>query len=128
MACFIIPLTQAIATTALRRHAAKSASVNTVQNPFHAHLPRLEAMLYGGSAMLIVDHILSGELMPVFPFFSALATEGGLTTMLREMLLVGIPMSLLVTALWAISVLVSHHGGWRRSRMCWQEGMLMNKK
>jgi len=55
-----------------------------------------------------VDHILSGELMPIFPFFSALATEGGLTTILREMLLVGIPMSLLVTALWAISVLVSH--------------------
>jgi len=107
MACFIIPLTQAIATTALRRRAAKSASVNTVQNPFLTHLPRLEAMLYGGSAMLIVDHILSGELMPIFPFFSALATEGGLTTMLREMLLVGVPMSLLVTAIWAVTVKVS---------------------
>jgi len=106
MACFIIPLTQAIATTALRRRAAKSATVNTVQNPFLTHLPRLEAMLYGGSAMLIVDHTLSGELMPVFPFFSALATEGGLTTILREMLLVGVPMSLLVTALWAIPILV----------------------
>lgn len=61
-------------------------------------------MLWGGSAMLIVDHIISGELMPVFPFFSALLTEGGTFTMLREMLTVGVPMSLLVTAIWAVGL------------------------
>ncbi len=57
--------------------------------------------------MLIVDHIISGELMPVFPFFSALLTEGGTLTMLREMLTVGVPMSLLVTAIWGAIQLYS---------------------
>ncbi len=52
--------------------------------------------------MLIVDHIISGEVMPYFPFFSALLEEGGTFTMLREMLTVGVPMSLLVTAIWGV--------------------------
>ncbi len=106
MACFIVPLTQAIATTAIRHRAAKTAHNNSEVSPFLQHLPRLETMLYGGSIMLIVDHIISGELMPVFPFFSALATQGGALTMLREMLTVGVPMSLIVTAIWAIPLWV----------------------
>lgn len=107
MACFVVPLTQAIATTAIRRRAAKAAANNQVVSPWMSQLPRLEAMLWGGSAMLVLDHVVSGELMPIFPFFSALLQEGGQWTMLREMLTVGLPMSLLVTAIWAISVAVS---------------------
>lgn len=103
MACFVVPLTQAVATTIYRRRLAKAESNNrSIVNT--ESLQRLELMLWGGSAMLIVDHIISGELMPVFPFFSALLTEGGTWTMLREMLTVGVPMSLLVTAIWGVMV------------------------
>lgn len=111
MACFIVPLAQAVATTLYRRNLERKNSLAPVGERVPdlsgrkgASLQRLELMLWGGSAMLIVDHIISGELMPVFPFFSALLVEGGALTMLREMLTVGVPMSLLVTGIWALTV------------------------
>lgn len=97
MACFIVPLTQAIATTAYRKHVATTGKDSFVNR----NLKSLETMLWGGSLMLIVDHIINGEVTWMYPFFTALATEGGAMTMLREMLYVGVPMSLLVTAVWA---------------------------
>lgn len=105
MACFVVPLTQAIVTTVYRRRLAKvEANENHRSLVDSTSLKNLELMLWGGSAMLVVDHIISGELMPMFPFFSALLKEGGMFTMLREMLTVGVPMSLLVTAVWGISL------------------------
>jgi hypothetical protein len=59
-------------------------------------------MLWGGSLMLIVDHIINGEVTYIYPFFTALESEGGAIVMLREMLTVGVPMSVLVTAVWAL--------------------------
>ena len=96
MACFIVPLTQALATTAYRKHAAQNDTFVS------RNLGTLELMLWGGSIMLIVDHILNGELTWVFPFFTALQVDGGGAVMLREMLTVGVPMSLVITAVWAI--------------------------
>lgn len=113
MACFVVPLAQAVATTLYRRRLAKAETPNSkMVNPPIVNaesLQRLELMLWGGSAMLIVDHIISGEVIPYFPFFSALLTEGGALAMLREMLTVGVPMSIIVTAIWAISM-ISVHG------------------
>ena len=59
-------------------------------------------MLWGGTLMLIVDHIISGQLTWRFPFFTALGQEGGWEVMLREMLTVGVPMSLVITTVWAV--------------------------
>lgn len=97
MACFIVPLTQAIATTIYRKSTEKVQNNNFL----HRNLKTLEQMLWGGSLMLILDHIINGEVTYIYPFFTALATEGGGIVMLREMLTVGVPMSLLVTAVWA---------------------------
>ena len=102
MSCFIVPLTQAIATTAYRKHVATTGKDTFVTR----NLKTLELMLWGGSLMLILDHIINGEVTWQYPFFTALATEGGGIVMLREMLTVGIPMSLLVTAVWAIICLI----------------------
>ena len=63
-------------------------------------------MLWGGSIVLIVDHIISGELSWRFPFFTALDVEGGGAVMLREMLTVGLPMSLVLTAIWVVWSLI----------------------
>ena len=102
MACFIIPLTQAIATTVYRKHVA-----TTEKNTFVTrNLKTLEQMLWGGSLMLVLDHIINGEVTYIYPFFTALTTEGGGMVMLREMLTVGVPMSILVTAVWAIGCLI----------------------
>ncbi len=95
MACFVVPLVQAIATSALRKWGRKDGFVSR-------HLASLELMLWGGSVMLIVDHILNGELSWRFPFFTALGQSGGAQVMLREMLSVGLPMSIVITLVWAV--------------------------
>ena len=99
MSCFIVPLAQAVATTLSRKMFEKNNKNS--QNVWIQQLPKLELMLWGGTAMLIVDHILSGEVTWQYPFFTALTEVGGVQTMLKEMLTVGVPMSLIVTALWA---------------------------
>ena len=103
MACFIVPLTQAIATTAYRKQLERKALTDKSGqhlSPFYAHLSTLEKMLWGGSLMLIVDHIINGEVTWRYPFFTALETEGGGAVMLQEILTVGIPMSVIVTLVW----------------------------
>ena len=87
----------------------RKVNQNKVENSPSAlkrHIPTLEKMLWGGSVMLIVDHVINGELTWRFPFFTALEQAGGGAVMLREMLTVGLPMSLVITAVWAVYALV----------------------
>lgn len=105
MACFIVPLVQAVATSIYCKTAKKSIS-NPGSALLKRELPALEKMLWGGSVMLIVDHIINGELTWKFPFFTALGVEGGGAVMLKEMLTVGLPIALAVTAVWAVWVAV----------------------
>ncbi len=81
MACFIVPLTQAVATTVYRKVTKQSDSF------VGRNLKTLEQMLWGGSVMLLIDHLVNGELF---------------AWNLREVLTVGVPMSVVVTAVWAI--------------------------
>ena len=103
MACFIAPLVEAIAVTAIRKSGLKG---NT---PYLQHLPDLEKMLWGGTLMLIVDHIINGELTWAFPFFTALGQTGGAAILWREVLTVGVPMALALTAAWGIWVALKSH-------------------
>jgi hypothetical protein len=100
MSCFVVPLAQAVVTSAIRKSNEKNNRSN--HSAFARHLPALEKMLWGGSVMLVVDHIINGELTWRFPFFTALENAGGGAVMLREMLTVGVPMSLTITAIWAV--------------------------
>ena len=104
MSCFIVPLAQAVVTSAIRKTNDKNN--RSEKSTFTRHLPALEKMLWGGSVMLIVDHIINGELTWKFPFFTALELEGGGAVMLREMLTVGVPMSLAITAIWAVYAVI----------------------
>ena len=63
-------MAQAIATTASRKAAAIDGSENSI---LKCQIPDLEKMLWGGTLMLIVDHVINGELMLSFPFFTSLA-------------------------------------------------------
>ena len=94
-------MTQAIATTAYRKLNAKKIEA-TGATTLMRHVPALEKMLWGGTVMLIVDHAISGEISWRYPFFTALTEAGGAEVMLREMLTVGVPMSLILTAVWAL--------------------------
>ena len=105
MACFIAPLAQAVVTTALRRKLKRTSDQAVVQSPWLAQLPKLELMLWGGSAMLIVDHIINGEVTWMYPFFTALEQQDGWVTMWHEILAVGFPMCAIVTAIYGALVL-----------------------
>ena len=109
MSCFIVPLVQAIATSAYRK--ANSGKVAASKAPLMHNLPALEKMLWGGTVMLIVDHVINGELTWRFPFFTALNEAGGLGTMLHEMLTVGLPISLVLTAVWSVYAFLRRYRG-----------------
>ena len=79
--CFFVPLTQAVATT-IYRLCTKQTDTFVGRN-----LKTLELMLWGGTLMLLVDHLVNGELF---------------AWNLRELLTIGVPMSVVVTAVWAI--------------------------
>lgn len=116
MSCFIVPLVQAMATSAYRKHlgnvGSKSDGVESegyVKSIWKSELHTLEKMLWGGTLVLVVDHIASGELTLAYPFMTVLGKIGGLEQVFSEMLTAGIPMSLAVTAVWALVVLRKSH-------------------
>ena len=94
MCCFIVPMVEAVAVSIYHKVNPSSA--------VKAKVPALEKMLWGGTVMLIIDHIISGELSWRFPFFTALGQTGGWEVMWHEVLTVGVPMAVVVTAVWAV--------------------------
>ena len=104
MSCFLVPLVQAAVTTLYRKRNQKSID-NGQGGILKRHIPALEKMLWGGSVMLVVDHIINGELTWRFPFFTALTAEGGASVFWGEILTVGVPMSVVITLVWIIYAL-----------------------
>lgn len=100
MACFIAPLAEAVVVTIIRRVNKQPSS------SLGRQLPSLEKMLWGGTLMLIVDHIINGEVIFKFPFFTALTETDGAALMLREILTVGVPMAAVLTVAWVVYALI----------------------
>ena len=103
MACFTVPATEAIITTVTHKVLKKSKA----DNPFVSKLGWLNNMLWGGSALLAFEHIWHGEVVPFFPFLTAVK-DGEASEMLHEMATTGVTMAVIVTAVWAIMVIVSN--------------------
>ena len=118
MACFIVPATEAIITTIAAKvlsskekkadlevnaDAAKSAA----KSHFSKKLKWLNNMLWGGSALLALEHVWHGEVVPWYPFLTAASDPSSRAEMFHEMATVGVTMAALVTITWAIMVLVS---------------------
>lgn len=102
MGCFLAPLAEAIVCTAFRKRASRTGCSNA--SIWQSNLPLLEKMSWGGTLMLIVDHVINGELTWRYPFFTALDAVGGGTQMLKEVLTVGLPMAAVLTLFWAAIV------------------------
>jgi hypothetical protein len=113
MACFLVPVGEAIVTTVVQKVAEKKekkAGSEKTENTgikWSRRLSWLNKMLWGGSIMLVLDHIWNGEIVLRPPFFTALGTTGGLATMLREMATLGVAMAAAVTAVWGIITLIA---------------------
>lgn len=114
MACFTVPLAEAVVVTVskkilLKKNAdkildeAKSAKLELVKSK----IGLLEKMLYGGSFLLAVEHFYHGEISFIPPFLTAIKTPSEIPAMLHEMATVGVGMALLVTATWGIGCTIS---------------------
>ena len=113
MACFTVPVAEAIVTTAItkivksKEKAGKSSSKGEVMKVrLSEKLSWLNKMLLGGSALLAFEHVWHGEVIPAFPFLTAV-TNGETSEMLHEMGTVGVTMSVLVTLVWVGMVAIS---------------------
>ena len=123
MACFLVPATEAVITTVItiatkKKESKESDKTVSVSMPdgtveerkkikFSTKLGWLNAMLWGGSALLAFEHLWHGEISPFFPFLTAVKT-GEVADMLKEMGSAGVTMAVLVTAVWGVMLIISH--------------------
>ncbi|MCR4616490.1 MAG: hypothetical protein K5756_10155 [Clostridiales bacterium] len=121
MACFLVSAAEAVVTTIAAKAIEKKekeqpelkisfdgTTVETVSKiPFSRKLKWLSRMLWGGSVLLMFEHIWHGEVVPFFPFLTAAGNPEDAAEMLHEMATVGVCMALLVTAVWLGMVIVS---------------------
>ena len=103
MACFLVPTTEAIVTTVIKKVADKKGS----DNIFIKKMGWLNNMLWGGSALLAFEHVWHGEVTPWFPFLTAASNAEDAAEMLHEMSTSGVAMAILVTLAWVVMVLVA---------------------
>lgn len=122
MACFTVSAVEAIVVTAIEKKAEKkelSAEKITLSTenhkaeqetkiPFSRKLKWLRNMLWGGSILLLFEHIWHGEIVPWFPFLTAAANHEDAMQMLHEMATVGVAMAVAVAVVWGVMVAVSN--------------------
>lgn len=119
MACFLVPAAEAVITTIAAKTMKSKENEETVKISFadgtiedatkikfSTKLGWLNKLLWGGSALLAFEHVWHGEVVPFFPFLTAV--EAGETAeMLAEMGSAGVMMAVLCTAVWAGMLAVS---------------------
>lgn len=110
MACFLVPATEAIVTTVIKKkvHQTELQSGQTESGiRFSEKLGWLNKMLWGGSGLLAFEHVWHGEVTPFFPFLTAAGNPADRIEMLHEMATSGVGMAVLVTAVWGGLVAVT---------------------
>lgn len=110
MACFLVPAGEAFVTTAVDKLGGKKPQGATHEQTgagFGRKLKWLSNMLWGGSALLAFEHLWHGEIIPWFPFLSAVGNPADMAEMLAEMGSVGVAMAAGVTLVWVGMVAVS---------------------
>ncbi len=117
MACFLVSTVEAIAVTAAKKvvekkedvQIADEVKVETVHHtPLSTKLGWLSKMLWGGAFLLLIEHMWHGEVVPYFPFLTAMSSKADTIEMLKEMATVGVSMAVLVTAFWGLICLAVH--------------------
>lgn len=125
MACFIAPAAEAIVMTIVSHYVkkkeqeeitmpetagVKSAELADTANgriPFSRKLSWLTNLLWGGSFLLLIEHIWHGEIVMFPPFLTAMQSKGDAAAMLIEIATAGVAMALLCTLVWCGMLVVS---------------------
>ena len=108
MACFLVPAAEAVVTTVATKVIKTKEEKEVVDHSceentkihFSTKLGWLNKLLWGGSALLAFEHVWHGEVVPFFPFLTAVES-GETSEMLAEMGSAGVMMAVIVTAVWA---------------------------
>ena len=119
MACFMVPAAEAVVTTiaakVIKKREKSAESENKISSGTEAprikmseKLGWLNMMLWGGSILLMFEHIWHGEVVPWFPFLTAASSPEDTSEMLHEMATVGVTMAVTVTAVWVCMVLAAN--------------------
>ena len=114
MACFLVPAAEAVVSTVATKIVEKKekeqkelkisldgVNVESASKiPFSQKLKWLNRLLWGGSFLLMFEHIWHGEVVPFFPFLTAASNPEDAAEMLHEMATAGVSMAVLVTVVW----------------------------
>ena len=96
MACFLAPMATGIITTVFRKKIPAALKISW-----------LNLMLWGGVAMLVIDHIASGEFVFYPPFLTAMQNPADIPVMLQEVTVVGGLMTITIVLVWIILVAIT---------------------
>ena len=112
MACFLVSAAEAAVVTAVEKVVEKKEMAVTAEEngfteretriPLSRKLKWLSNMLWGGVVLLMFEHIWHGEVVPWFPFLTAMSDPSEAAVMFGEMATVGVCMALLISAVWFI--------------------------
>lgn len=119
MACFLVPAAEAVITTiaakvikskekeeAVKLSLEDGSVQEATKTKFSTKLGWLNKLLWGGSILLAFEHLWHGEVVPFFPFLTAVG-NGETSEMLAEMGSAGVMMAVLVTVVWLGMLAVS---------------------
>lgn len=124
MACFLAPVAEAIAVGIIRHNVKKKEEIELTlpksessgadvqlneskKIPLSRKLGWLNKMLWGGSFLLLIEHIWHGEIVFYFPFFTAMQNKADAMAMLKEIATVGVTMAVLCTLVWCCMLGIS---------------------
>ena len=118
MACFLVSAAEALVVTGIEKAEESKekaqiesgkidAAVEPEKIPLSRKLKWLTWMLWGGAILLCYEHVWHGEVVPWFPFLTAMNDPGDTAEMLHEMATVGVTMAVIITLTWFVMCKVS---------------------
>jgi hypothetical protein len=96
MTCFLTPIATGIVTTVFRKKIPAALKIGW-----------LNIMLWGGVAMLAIEHIAHGEVVFYPPFLTAMQNPADVPVMLQELATVGGSMTIAIVLAWIILVAIT---------------------
>ena len=113
MACFLVPMGEAIVTTVVQKVMENKEKKdggerdNVTGLKWSRRLSWLNKMLWGGTILLALEHVWHGEVVPWPPFLTAMENSADVAPMLHEMATIGVAMAVFVTVIWGIMIMIA---------------------
>lgn len=114
MACFVVPMAEAIVVTVVKKIVEKKEKKAGVKGTsqtglsWSRKLGWLNNLLWGGVLLLALEHLWHGEIVPWPPFLTAVNNPADVGPMLHEVATIGTAMAIFVTIVWGIMVLIAN--------------------